>query len=51
MLKKIAFGLILAFFLPLLEPNYRQGFKEGWNEQMDHDRSLGKRTLPKFKNV
>ncbi len=54
MLKKIAIGTVLIVGLPFLSKSFRQGFKEGWNEEGEKQRAAGvpgAELYPMFKNV
>lgn len=54
MLKKLALALLVICTTPFLSPNFRQGFRQGWNDQYDKNVALGftqPRFVRKFKNA
>ena len=54
-IKYILGTVAVVSLAPFASPSYRQGFKEGWNTELDRTRLLmpdnPASKLPKFKNV
>lgn len=53
MLKKLALGTAVICVTPFLFPDFRRGFKHGWNANIDEAVARGEDIGPfrKFKNV